>query len=100
MNSMIYKKKSPLFVFLVPAFLFLIVYLYYPFFQNIANTFLHIGGLGRAAEGVNSPWYQNYLEMFQDPNMRVAFKNTLILMICTVVFLKATRILGSRNIST
>ena len=86
MNSMIYKKKSPLFVFLVPAFLFLFVYLYYPFFQNIANTFMKIGGLGRAAEGVNSPWYQNYVDMFQDPNMRVAFKNTLILMLCTVVF--------------
>ena len=86
MNSMIYKKKSPLFVFLVPAFLFLAVYLYYPFFQNIANTFMKIGGLGRAAEGVNSPWYQNYVEMFQDPNMRTAFKNTLILMLCTVVF--------------
>ena len=27
MNSMIYKKKSPLLLFLVPAFLFLIVYL-------------------------------------------------------------------------
>ena len=86
MNSMIYKKKSPLFVFLIPAFLFLAVYLYYPFFQNIANTFLKIGGLGRAAEGVNTPWYENYQRLFADPNMRVAFKNTLILMLCTVVF--------------
>ena len=99
MNSMIYKKKSPLFVFLVPAFLFLIVYLYYPFFQNIANTFLHIGGLGRAAEGVNSPWYQNYVDMFRDPNMRVAFKNTTVQIMRIRVFLKATRILGSWNIS-
>lgn len=31
MKSMIYKKKSPLIVFLVPAFLFIIVFLYYPF---------------------------------------------------------------------
>ena len=32
MSSMIYKRKSPLILFLVPAFLFLLVYLYYPFF--------------------------------------------------------------------
>ena len=86
MNSMIYKKKSPLLVFLIPAFLFLAVYLYYPFFQNIANTFLKIGGLGRAPECVNSPWYENYRQMLVDPNMRTAIKNTLILMVCTVVF--------------
>lgn len=31
MSSMIYKKKTPLLLFLIPAFAFLIVYLYYPF---------------------------------------------------------------------
>ena len=48
LKSMIYKKKAPLIVFLAPAFLFIFVFLYYPFFQNILNTFLSIGGLGRA----------------------------------------------------
>ena len=86
MNSMIYKKKSPLFVFLIPAFLFLILYLYYPFLQNIANTFVKIGGLGRAPEGLNTPWYENYQTLFSDPYLRTAFKNTLVLMICTVIF--------------
>ena len=57
MKSTIYKKKSPLIVFLLPAFAFIIVFLYYPFFQNILNTFLSIGGLGRAPEGMNTPWY-------------------------------------------
>ena len=57
MNSMIYKRKSPLLIFLIPAFLFLLVFLYYPFVQNIINTFLKIGGLGRRAEGLNEPWY-------------------------------------------
>ena len=83
---MIYKKKSPLIVFLVPAFLFIIVFLYYPFFQNILNTFLSIGGLGRAAEGVNTPWYENYARLFSDPYMRTAMKNTAILIVCTVIF--------------
>ena len=86
MNSMIYKKKSPLLLFLVPAFAFLFVFLYYPFFQNIFNTFLKIGGLGRAPEGVNTPWYENYQRLLEDPYMRVALKNTLILIICTVIF--------------
>lgn len=86
MNSMIYKKKSPLLIFLIPAFLFLIVFLYYPFCQNVINTFLNIGGLGRAAEGVNTPWYENYQRLFTDPYMRVALKNTLLLILCTIVF--------------
>ena len=86
MNSMIYKKKTPLLIFLIPAFLFLIVFLYYPFLQNIINTFLDIGGLGRAAEGVNTPWYVNYQRLFTDPYMRVALENTLLLIVCTIVF--------------
>ena len=86
MNSMIYKKKTPLIFFLVPAFVFLAVYLYYPFVQNIINTFLNISGLGRAAEGVNTPWYENYKRLFTDPYMAVAMKNTMILVVCTVIF--------------
>lgn len=86
MTSMIYKRKSPLLVFLIPAFVFLVVFLYYPFIQNIINTFMHIGGLGRVADGVNEPWYSNYVRLFQDPNMATAMKNTCLLIVCTVVF--------------
>lgn len=86
MNSMIYKKKTPLLVFLIPAFLFLIVYLYYPFLQNIINTFMDIEGLGRPANGWNEVWYENYQKLFTDPNLLVSLKNTLVLTVCTVVF--------------
>lgn len=86
MSSMIYKKKTPLLLFLIPAFAFLITYLYYPFLQNILNTFLKIGGLGRAAEGVNTPWYENYRRLVTDPDLRTALKNTVLLTVCTVVF--------------
>ena len=86
MNSMIYKKKSPLLIFLIPAFAFLLLFLYYPFFQNIINTFFKIGGLGRSPEGLNTPWYENYQRLFTDPYMRVALKNTLLLTLCTIVF--------------
>ena len=86
MNSMIYKKKTPLLIFLIPAFLFIIVYLYYPFIQNIFNTFLNIGGLGRRADGLNTPWYENYARLIADPYMHTALKNTFLLVLCTIVF--------------
>lgn len=72
-----------LLVFLVPAFAFLIVFLYYPFFQNVVNTFMKIGGLGRAAQGLNTPWYENYQRLFTAPYMNTALKNTLLLTLCS-----------------
>lgn len=83
---MIYKKKSPLVLFLVPAFLLLAVFLYYPFIQNIINTVMKIGGLGRAPDGINVPWYENYRALFADRDLKTAMVNTLWLMLCTLVF--------------
>lgn len=85
MGANIYKNKKALFVFLVPAFLFMAVFLYYPFFQNIINSFKQIPELGAAAKGFNEPWYTNYVEMFTDENMWTAMKNTLIVMVVTIV---------------
>ncbi|MDD3921006.1 MAG: sugar ABC transporter permease [Eubacteriales bacterium] len=86
MNSTIYKRKGPLWLFLTPAFVFLSVFLYYPFVQNIINSFMNISGLGTAATGTNDPWYLNYSKLLADPNMLTALKNTLILTLCTIVF--------------
>ncbi len=86
MNSTIYKKKTPLLVFLIPAFAFLVLFLYYPFIQNIINSFLNISGLGTAPEGVNAPWYTNFVKMFEDTNMLTALKNTLFLTATTIIF--------------
>ena len=85
MSTNIYKKKRPLFFFLVPAFVFLTVFLYYPFIQNIVNSFQTISGLGSASKGWNEPWYANYKTMFNDPNMRMALKNTLIMLAVTLI---------------
>ncbi len=73
-------------VFLLPAFVFLFLFLYYPFVQNIINSFSDITGLGRPAEGLNEPWYANYVTLFTDPKLRTALGNTVILTVCTVVF--------------
>lgn len=83
---MIYRKKSPLAVFLLPAFILLAVFLYYPFIQNIINTFMKIGGLGRSPEGINTPWFENYRTLFTDADLKTAFVNTMKLMLCTLVF--------------
>lgn len=86
MNSNIYKNKKPVFFFLLPAFIFMTVFLYYPFFQNIINSFQSIKGLGSAAKGWNDPWYENYVKMFTDPKMITAIKNTAVMVVCTLVF--------------
>ena len=86
MGANIYKNKKPLVVFLLPAFLFMIIYLYYPFLQNILNSFMKIRQLGTAAKGFNEPWYSNYVKMVLDKNMHTALLNTLIMMLVTLVF--------------
>lgn len=86
MGANIYRNKKPLVFFLVPAFAFMVVFLHYPFIMNVLNSFQKIGGLAASSKGFQSPWYSNYVRMFQDKNMLIALKNTLILMISTVIF--------------
>lgn len=85
MGANIYRNKKPLFVFLIPAFIFMTVFLYFPFFQNILNSFKIIPELGAPDKGFNSPWYTNYVRLFQDEFMLTAFKNTLVMMVVTIV---------------
>lgn len=81
----IYKNKKPAIFFLIPAFLFMIVFLYYPFFQNILNSFMKIKNLGGGAKGLNDPIYKNYLMLLQDENVRMALKNTCIMIVVTLI---------------
>lgn len=85
-NSIVYRNKWPLVLFLLPVFVFLGLFLYYPFVMNIVNSFLSIDGLGAGASGVNDPWYANYVNMLSDPRFITSLKNTTIMMLCTVVF--------------
>ena len=86
MGPTLYRKKGPLIAFLLPAFVFLILFLYYPFLQNILNSFSDITGLGSPAQGLNDPWYINYATLFTDPKLRTALGNTVLLTLCTVAF--------------
>lgn len=85
MGANIYKKKKPLVVFLFPAFLFMLVYLFYPFFMNIINSFQHIKNLGQVTGRWNDPWYTNYVELVNDPVVLTSLKNTLIMTVVTIV---------------
>lgn len=85
MGANIYRNKKPALVFLFPAFLFMAVYLYYPFFKNILNSFMDIRQLGSSGNGFNTPWYSNYLEMFRDEYVWISVKNTVLMMIVTLV---------------
>lgn len=85
MGANIYRNKKPAFVFLVPAFVFMVVFLYYPFIKNVINSFMEIKSLGAAGTRFNTPWYSNYVEMFQDQNVWTAVRNTILMMIVTLV---------------
>ncbi len=86
MNNTIYKQKGPLFVFLTPMILFLLVYLLYPFLMNIYNSFTHIQQLGSSPDGFNEPFYQNYEAMLGDARLHTALKNSGLMLIFTIVF--------------
>lgn len=85
MGANIYKNKKLIIFFLLPAFGFMTVFLYYPFVQNIINSFQVINGLGSAASEWNQPWYSNYVTLFTDKDMWTAFKNTFIMIIVTII---------------
>ena len=54
--------------------------------MNIYNSFSNITGLGTEAQGMNTPWYANYVKLFQDPIMKTAMVNTMLLMLLTIIF--------------
>lgn len=84
MDIMIYKKKWPALFFLLPAFLFMAVFLYYPFVVNIINSFFETRALG--APMGRYIGFENYVKLFTDELMGTAFKNTMLIMVCTIVF--------------
>lgn len=81
---MIYKDKRVVWLFLLPTLAFLVMFLYGPFIAGIGNSLCQITditGYGRQYIG-----FANYAEMAKDPYIRIALKNTFIMMIFTVVF--------------
>ena len=84
---MIYKKKWPLIIFLLPSLIFLIVFLYIPFFNNIKNSLFDmttpvlLDGQVWKFVGID-----NYRRMLTDPDLRIAIWNSLKMMFLTIIF--------------
>lgn len=85
MDAKIYKNKRWLPFFLIPAFVFMLIFLYYPFVRNIINSFQHIKYMGSSSSIWNEPFYKNYIEIFKDETMLIALKNTGIMIVATIV---------------
>ena len=85
MDARIYKNKKIIIFFLIPAFIFMLVFLYYPFVRNIINSFQHIKYMGTASGEWNNPVFKNVINIFKDPKMSLALKNTGIMIVATIV---------------
>lgn len=84
---MLYKKKWPLLIFLVPGLLFMMVFLYVPFLENIKNSFYNMTAVVKMP---GTDWkfigWENYKRMFTDPDVRTALLNSVKMMVLTVIF--------------
>lgn len=85
MDAKIYQNKKFIIFFLLPAFLFMFVYLYYPFVQNIINSFRQIKYMGSSAGTWQPDLFENYQKIFADPKMLLALKNTVIMIVATLI---------------
>lgn len=82
---MLYRDRKPLIVFLLPSLVLMLVLLFYPFIENIFNSFFEIRSLVSPRE----EWIGilNYQKFFTGDEMAmVSLKNSLTLMVLTVIF--------------
>lgn len=82
---MLYRDKRPLLVFLLPSLALMLVLLYYPFVENIVNSFFEIRSLVSPREEFVGA--MNYARFFAGDEMAgIALKNSLVMMVLTVIF--------------
>ena len=85
MDAKIYQNKKYIIFFLIPAFLFMFMYLYVPFVTNIMNSFQNIKYLASPSGVWQEPVYANYTKMLHDPKIVIALKNTGIMILVTII---------------
>ena len=82
---MLYRDRRPLIVFVLPSLLLMLALLYYPFLENIVNSFFEIRTLVSPREEFIG--LGNYRKFFAGDAMAIlSLQNTLVLMALTVVF--------------
>ncbi|HLV09481.1 MAG TPA: sugar ABC transporter permease [Halanaerobiales bacterium] len=74
--------KKIIFLFLLPAVIMMTVFLFYPIIRSIYKTFFI------AVHNVNPRYVGlgNYIKLINDPVIRIAIKNTFILMAAVIIF--------------
>lgn len=84
---MLYKKKTPLIIFIVPALIVMLFFLYIPFIENIKNSFYEMTS---AVKMPGQEWkfigLQNYQKLISDPKVKIALFNSIKMMGLTLVF--------------
>lgn len=84
---MLYKKKWPLLIFVLPGILFMIAFLYVPFVENIKNSFYDMTSIVKMP---GMEWkflgLDNYTKIFSDDNIKIAIMNSFKMMFLTVLF--------------
>lgn len=84
---MLYKKKWPLIVFLVPGLLFMLIFLYIPFVDNIKNSLYDMPApVKMPGQSWNFIGLDNYKRLLTDQDVRIALINSFKMMILTVIF--------------
>lgn len=81
-NRRVIKKIEP-YLYLVPAFLVVLLFTYYPFFQNIINSLYIVNSSGVRKKFVG---FENYLKLLSNPAFLQALKNTVIFASITIPF--------------
>lgn len=84
---MLYKKKLPLFIFLLPGFLLMLIFLYEPFIENIFNSFYDMTSFVKMP---GKEWkfigLENFNKLFKDPKIKISLINSFKMMGLTIVF--------------
>lgn len=83
---MIYRNKTILILFLLPAISFVLLFLYYPFLSNILNSFYDMTISTQPHTSENFIGLANYTKIFEDREMKIAFFNSIKMMGYAVVF--------------
>ena len=84
---MLYKKKAPLIIFLLPGFILMLIFLYEPFVENIINSFYDMTSFVKMP---GQEWkfigFENFKRLFGDPKIKISLINSFKMMGLTIVF--------------
>lgn len=80
------KRKAPgSFLFLMPSVLLLLVFFIVPIILTICFAFTNMALTGAAAKSLEFVGFQNFINMFHDPDFRISVWRTLVFLIFSAV---------------